>query len=137
MLSYKASTPYFVYKDLSPCVLILPYSLVHFASEFDIYPDTEEYWKYADVDSFLLILPKKNIPKEKHNKITQLRRKMIEFKELLEKYKGYYIINDTSKIVTLNTKIAGLLKDVQKLTEDLDVGYIQKKMEAEYKEACK
>lgn len=96
-----------------------------------------EHWKYPDVDSFLLILPKKNIPKEKYNKIIRLREKMIEFKELLEKYKGYCVIGDTSKMVTLEAKLAGLLKDIQKLAEDLDVGYMQEKMESEYKEACK
>jgi len=89
-----------------------------------------ENWNEPYADAFLLILPKKNIPKERYYKIAQLYKKLNQFTILLKKYKEYVDVEDKNKIIITEGKIIRLKEEILRLAEELGVSrYIQEIIE--------
>jgi len=76
-------------------------------------------WRFADVDAYLLLFPKRKLPKSSYDKIVKYYEKMIEYKKVSKEYDKYLRVGDETMVFVLEARLLKLKKETTELLENL------------------
>lgn len=97
-----------------------------------------EHWRHPSADTLPLVLSKKVIPQEKHNKINTLYDRMIQLHELIDDLENITRHGATTDLIVLKGRFAKLFEDTIKLAEDIGVAEsIKMIIEKDYESALR
>lgn len=78
-----------------------------------------DHWRFADVDAYLLVFPKRQLSEDSYDKTVKYYEKMIEYKKVSKEYDKYRRIGDETMVFVLEARLSKLKKETTELIENL------------------